>query len=87
MATRRPPAYHRSALWKLYDRVAEFVDRKVGWDRLPVPLGLAVIPGIRDVLRARNSTTPATSYFVNLPPVAPYPQVPPPGRSTAPTTT
>ena len=22
MATRRPPAYHRSALWKLYDGVA-----------------------------------------------------------------
>ena len=76
MATRRPPAYHRSALWKLYDRVAEFVDRKVGWDRLPVPLGLAVIPGIRDVLRARNLYDTSGEPAVNLPPVAPpTPQV------------
>jgi len=76
MATRRPPAYHRSALWKLYDGVAEFVDRKVGWYRLPVPLGLALLPGLRDTLRARNLYDTSDEPAVNLPPVAPpTPQV------------
>jgi hypothetical protein len=71
MATRRPPAYHRSALWKLYDSIAELIDRKVGWYRLPVPLGLAVLPGIRDVLRRRNLYDTSDEPAVDLPPVAP----------------
>ncbi len=71
MATRRPPAYHRSALWKLYDSTAELIDRKVGWYRLPVPLGLAVLPGIRDVLRRRNLYDTSNEPAVDLPPVAP----------------
>jgi hypothetical protein len=41
-------------LWRLYDAVAEQVDRRVGWDRLPLPLGLAVLVGIRNKLRREN---------------------------------
>jgi hypothetical protein len=33
---------------------AEAVDRTVGWDRLPVPLGIAALVGIRERLRERN---------------------------------
>src|SRR5215211_6504346 len=42
---------------------AEAVDRTVGWDRLPVSLGIAALVGIRERLRERNlydSETPAT---------------------------
>ncbi len=45
----------------LFDQVTSIVDRKVGWDKLPLPLGLAVLVGLRRVLRRQNlydSTTP-----------------------------
>ena len=35
-------------------RVAEMTDRWVGWSRLPKPLGLAVLVGLREQLRAHN---------------------------------
>src|SRR5882762_2587461 len=30
------------------------IDRMIGWYRLPLPLGLAVLIGVRRVLRAKN---------------------------------
>ena len=71
MAIRRPPAYHQSTFWRLYDRAAELLDHKVGWDRLPVPLGLVTLVGLRDVLRKRNLYDTSDEPAVNLPPVAP----------------
>src|SRR5436309_15309559 len=35
-------------------RVSELTDRWVGWSRLPKPLGLAVLLGLREQLRADN---------------------------------
>jgi hypothetical protein len=35
-------------------RLAERVDRRVRWDRLPLPLGLLVLLGLRERLRQRN---------------------------------
>src|ERR1700756_4779094 len=35
-------------------RLAEKTDRLIGWDRLPTPLGLAVLAGLRERLRAHN---------------------------------
>jgi heme peroxidase len=67
----QPQSYQLSAIRTLYDRAAEFVDRKIGWYRLPVPLGLAVLGGLRDVLRVRNLYDTSTLPSVNLPPVAP----------------
>lgn len=70
MATRQPPGYHESAIWRLYDSLAELIDHKVGWYRLPLPLGLAVLAGLRDVLRKRNLYDTTHMPAVNLPPVA-----------------
>jgi Animal haem peroxidase len=47
-------AYRTSPFWRVYDAIAEFVDRRVGWHRLPTPLGLAVLDGVRNVLRREN---------------------------------
>ena len=71
MAARRPPAYHQSAFRRLYSRAAEFLDRKIGWYRLPVPLALAVLSGLRDVLRRENLYDTSGEPAVDLPPVAP----------------
>jgi len=35
----------------LYNRAAEEVDRRVGWDKLPKPVAMAVLIGLRNVLR------------------------------------
>jgi hypothetical protein len=41
-------------LRKLYSSLTEWVDRRVGWDKLPWPLGLMVVLGLRFKLRAKN---------------------------------
>ena len=72
----QPQDYQLSAFRTFYDKAAEFVDRKIGWHRLPVPLGLVVLGGLRDVLRSRNLYDTSALPAVNLPPVAPAtPQV------------
>jgi Animal haem peroxidase len=39
---------------RLLSWVAGKVDRSIGWSRLPVPLGIPVLVGLRDELRAKN---------------------------------
>lgn len=46
--------YRDTFIWRLYDRMAQLTDQHIGWDRLPTALGLAVLVGLRNVLRRRN---------------------------------
>jgi hypothetical protein len=39
---------------RLYSSLTQAIDDRVGWQRLPVPLGMLTLVGIRDRLRARN---------------------------------
>ena len=41
-------------LKNLYNSFTEWVDRRIGWDKLPWPLGLLVVLGVRFKLRAKN---------------------------------
>ena len=68
-----PPAagYRQSLTWRLYDGAAEVIDRRVGWDKLPTPLGLAVLVGLRNTLRKRNLYDTSAQPAVNTPPVGP----------------
>ena len=43
-----------STLSRAFVTAAEVVDRAIGWHRLPRPLGLLTLIGIRDRLRERN---------------------------------
>ena len=36
---------------RLYDATAEAIDRRIGWDKLPLPLAMLVLIGLRNVLR------------------------------------
>ena len=38
----------------LYDAGAERIDRRIGWDKLPLPLALPVLIGLRSTLRKKN---------------------------------
>jgi Animal haem peroxidase len=44
----------QSRVSRLYSSLTEAIDHRVGWDRLPVALGMLTFVGIRDRLRARN---------------------------------
>jgi Animal haem peroxidase len=46
--------YRSSAFWKVYDAAAQAIDHNRGWHRLPRLLGLAVLVGVRNILRRRN---------------------------------
>src|SRR5262249_56011255 len=50
---------------------AEVADGKIGWQGLPVPVGLAVLIGIRDVLRKNNLYDTSGLPAANVPPVPP----------------
>ena len=39
---------------QLYSSLTEKIDRRVGWDKLPWPLGMLVLLGLRFRLRAKN---------------------------------
>ena len=64
--------YRNSAGWRLYDGVCAAVDRTWGWDKLPVPLGLATLIGLRNILRQENLYDTSGEASVNLPPLPPY---------------
>jgi hypothetical protein len=50
----QPPQKGKSLFWSLYQDLAHRIDESVGWDKLPPPLGLAVLVGLRRTLRERN---------------------------------
>lgn len=43
-----------SVVKKGFERLVQAVDHRVGWDKLPVPLGLLALVGVRDTLRQEN---------------------------------
>jgi hypothetical protein len=47
-------AYRNTPVWRAYDAAAEAIDHWIGWDRLPTPLGLFVLLGVRNRLRQKN---------------------------------
>ncbi|MEU6426862.1 peroxidase family protein [Microbispora sp. NPDC046973] len=67
-----PRGRARSRLGRLHEGLSLFLDRTVGWHRLPKPLGLAVLAGLRNVLRRENLYDSNTLPAVDQPPVPPY---------------
>src|SRR5919201_5949304 len=50
------PRGERVSRWPFswYDNWAQAVDRRIGWDKLPRPLALLVLIGLRNILREKN---------------------------------
>ncbi|MGE7437767.1 peroxidase family protein [Kitasatospora sp. NPDC001175] len=67
----RPEAAFLRAYRQAYQRLAVTVDHRIGWDRLPTPLGLAVLKGLRDLLRRENLFDTTDYPAVDLPPIEP----------------
>jgi Animal haem peroxidase len=74
-ATASPPPvpgadYGRSLFWRVYGQVAQAVDHRVGWDKLPLAAGLSVLAGLRTTLRKKNLHDPSTVVPIVGGPVA-----------------
>ena len=64
--------YRSSLGWRLYNGASEKLDQKVGWHRLPLPLGLAALIGVRNILRQRNLHDTTALPATNEPPLLPW---------------
>ena len=49
-----PSSYRSSLPWRIFNGVSTALDRRVGWDRLPLPVSLPVLIGLRNELRRHN---------------------------------
>jgi hypothetical protein len=63
--------FRRTPFWRIYTAAAEAVDRLIGWDRLPTPLGLLDLIGVRTKLRQENLHDTSHLPAVNTPPLEP----------------
>jgi hypothetical protein len=63
--------YRKTPFWRVYDTVAQAIDHKVGWDKLPLPGGLAVLIGVRNILRQKNLHDPSAVVPIVGGPTAP----------------
>ncbi|MFG2265765.1 peroxidase family protein [Streptomyces sp. NPDC048720] len=71
-AARRSPAGYRTSLpWRVVTGAAQYVDRRFGWDQLPVAAGLLTLFGLRIRLRQRNLYDTGGMPSVNGPKPAP----------------
>jgi hypothetical protein len=61
--------YRRTPFWRIYDWIAQAIDHRRGWDKLPLPAGLAVLIGVRTILRQENLHDPSTVVPLDAPPV------------------
>ncbi len=66
-----PTSYRSSLPWRVFNRASTWADRKWGWDRLPVPLSLVVLIGVRNELRRKNLYDTDTLPAADVPPVNP----------------
>ncbi|NHC15739.1 peroxidase family protein [Motilibacter deserti] len=74
VATPEAPSAYRSSLpWRLFDGLSTRIDRRYGWDRLPLPLGLAVLVGLRNELRKKNLHDANLLPSTGQPPIGPPP--------------
>jgi hypothetical protein len=74
--TDRPSSYRSSLPWRLFNGASTWLDQRKGWDRLPLPLGLVVLVGLRNELRRRNL------YDADLLPMTAQPAPQRPGDDT-----
>lgn len=74
--------YRPSLLLRLLARTSEVVDHRIGWDRLPVPLGLLTLVGIRELLREDNLVDTYEGHPPPVPATSPDAAAPDPAVRT-----
>jgi len=67
----RTAGYRQSLPWKLFDDAMQALDQTFGWHRVPLPVALPMLIGIRNILRQRNLYDTTQEPAVDLPPIEP----------------
>src|SRR6266700_113147 len=65
------PGYRQTLFWRIYDQLAETLDYAVGWDKVPTPLGLLILIGLRNILRQQNLYDTTHEPAINQPAIEP----------------
>jgi len=65
------PGYRQTPVWRVYDWAAETLDHTVGWDKVPTPLGLLILIGLRNILRQQNLHDTTHEPAINQPAIEP----------------
>ena len=52
--SRSSSGYRNGLGWRLFNGISQALDRRVGWHKLPTPLGLLSLIGVRNILRQHN---------------------------------
>src|SRR6266487_2381166 len=66
-----PPGYRQTPFWRIYDQLAETLDHTYGWDKVPTPLGLLILLGLRNILRQHNLHDTTQEPALNQPVIEP----------------
>src|SRR5690348_2221544 len=70
---RSPGGGYRTSLpWRAFNNVMIWIDRRIGWHKVPRPLGFLVILGVQNVLRQRSLYDTTEQPAVNVPPVGTF---------------
>jgi hypothetical protein len=64
--------YRRTRPWRAFNATAQWLDHRVGWHRLPTPVGMAALVGLRNILRQQNLHDTTSQPAVNQPPLPPF---------------
>jgi hypothetical protein len=65
------PGYRQTPFWRIYDQLAETLDHTYGWDKVPTPLGLLILLGLRNILRQHNLYDTTQEPAINQPSIEP----------------
>ena len=64
--------YRDTPLWRAYDQAADAIDRRIGWDKVPTPVGILALVGIRNILRQKNLFDTSALPTTGPPTVQPF---------------
>ncbi|GAC1617412.1 MAG: peroxidase [Ktedonobacteraceae bacterium] len=64
-------SYRQTLFWRNYDQLATTLDSAVGWDNVPLPLGLLMLIGLRNILRQQNLHDTTYEPAINQPIIEP----------------
>ena len=64
---------YRSGLgWRMFNAAAQALDQRIGWHKLPLPIGLLTLIGVRTILRQKNLYDTRHLPSANERPVPPW---------------
>src|SRR4051812_13762684 len=66
-------ARYRSGVgWRIFTAISQALDQRFGWDKLPLPISLPTLVGVRTILRQKNLYDTTSLPAVDERPLPPW---------------